>query len=94
MAVANRQIDRNNHKNRAKAFKTKLTNDRKTSLGNIAKDIDSLVKSELNQTKQIFEEHVKFLNEELDKCFNDENFSLDTPTLIDDTDDEDYFDQI
>ena len=63
-------------------------------MGNIAKDIDSLEKSELNQTKQIFEDHVKFLNEDLDKCFNDEDFSLETPTLIDDVDDKDYFDQI
>lgn len=48
---------------RRRVFREKIIDSRKQSLGDIGKDIKSLVKQEVSETRAIFDDHVKFFKQ-------------------------------
>lgn len=44
-----------------KAFRKRIIDQRKQSLGKLGKKVNKFVKTEIQQTRSIFDEHVKFL---------------------------------
>lgn len=67
---ANKRKDNNIEKrlkqkvHRMKGFQKKISDDRKKSVIDIAKDIDDLVKSEISKTKSMLDEHIEFFQQE------------------------------
>ena len=48
---------------RRRVFREKIVESRKQSLGDIGKNIKSLVKQEVSETRAIFDDHVKFFKQ-------------------------------
>ena len=52
-----------NRGERRKAFREKIVDSRKNSLRDIAKNINSLIKQEVSESRVIFNDHVKFFKQ-------------------------------
>ena len=48
---------------RRKVFREKIMDSRKQSISDIGKNVNSLVKQEVSETRAIFDEHVKFFKQ-------------------------------
>jgi len=48
---------------RRRVFREKIVDSRKQSLGDIGRNIKSLVKQEISETRAIFDDHVKFFKQ-------------------------------
>ena len=82
---------------RVKGFGKKILDTRRTNLLDIAKDIDSLIKSEVSDSRSLMDTHIAFLKDEFVRCVDDDVYvHYDSDPLagkaVDaELDDEDFF---
>lgn len=93
-------IRRKFHKkiDRIKVFQKKISDDRKSNISEIAKEIDDLVKSEIAKSKSLIDDHMNFFKQEWEADAQCEGFKPQSPPCgkveqreEDDFDEEDDF---
>lgn len=78
---------KNEHKKQKRdAFKSKVIENRKVSLGNAIKGIDSFVKQEVSEARTLFNNHVQFYKDEKKEVNKKQNETVNVDVEILDAD--------